>query len=113
MVEVRRPPLLFALAVASLWQGDNWLRWLVGVACILSGAIRLAVGSLVTIRLAEVTPREATGLFLRVAAYPLGLVALPGLVEVLAGLAFLALPSVQAFFRHQRLGRSAGPGEGA
>lgn len=99
-------PLLFAGAVAFLWQGDNWLRWLVGAACILSGGVKLFVSSRVLILLAEVTPPEATGFFMQVAGYPLGLIGLIGLLELLAGLAFLVLPNVRAFFRYQRERRS-------
>ena len=99
-------PLLFAMAVALLWQGENWLRWLVGMACLLAGGLQLFVAGRVLIRLAEVTPPEATGFFLQVAGYPLGVVGLMGLLELLAGLAFLVLPSVRAFFRYQRERRS-------
>ena len=95
-------PLLFAMAVAFLWQGENWLRWLVGVACLLVGGLKLFVAGTILIRLAEVTPPEATGFFMQVAGYRLGIVGLLGLLELLAGLAFLTLPSVRAFFRHQR-----------
>jgi hypothetical protein len=99
-------PLLFAWAVAYLWRGDNWLRWLVGVACTLVGGLELFASGYLLIRLAGVTPPEATGFFMQAAGYPLGAVALIGLWELLAGLAFLALPSVRAFFRYQREQRS-------
>jgi hypothetical protein len=95
-------PLLFAMAVAILWQGENWLRWLVGVACLLAGGLKLFVAGRVLIRLAEVTPPEMTGFFMQAAGFPLGIVGFIGLLELLAGLAFLALPSVRAFFRYQR-----------
>jgi hypothetical protein len=97
-------PLGFAIAVAFLWQGDVWLRWLVGVACVLSGGLLAFVSGRVLVKLAGVTPPEATGYFMQVAGYPIGLVGAFGLLYVLAGLLFLFSPGMRAFFRYQREG---------
>jgi hypothetical protein len=97
-------PIGFALAVAFLWQGENWLRWLVGVACILSGGALAFVSGRLLIRFAGVTPPDATGFFMQIAGYPLGIVGLIGLFYLIAGLLFLFSPSLQAFFRYQREG---------
>lgn len=83
--------LSLALSIPFLWQGYTWLSRLVGMACVLYGGLALfAVG------------RD-------VAVYDLGWssIVLPGvrsLVDVLAGLAFWFLPSLQAFFRYQHVG---------
>jgi hypothetical protein len=95
-------PVGFALAVACLWQGDIWLRWLVGVACIVSGGFLAFISGQVLLRLAAVTAPEAAGFFMRVAGYPIGLVGLFGLIYVLVGLLFLFSPSMRAFFKYQR-----------
>ena len=95
-------PIGFALAVAFLWQGDVWLRWLVGAACVFSGGLLAFVSGRVLVKLAGVTPPEATGFFLQVAGYPIGLVGIFGLLYVVAGLLFLFSPSMRAFFRYQR-----------
>jgi hypothetical protein len=81
-----------ALSIPFLWQGYTWLSRLVGVACVLSGGLALfAFGR-------DLTDFDVPGWSLNVFAGVLGL------VDVLAGLAFLFLPSLQAFFRYQREG---------
>lgn len=95
-------PIGFAVAVAFLWQGDVWLRWLVGVACVLSGGLLAFVSGRVLVKLSEATPPETTGFFMQVAGYPIGVIAGVGLLYVLAGLLFLFAPSLRAFFRYQR-----------
>jgi hypothetical protein len=100
-------PLLFALAVGLVWRGDTWLRWLVGGVCMLGGGLKLLVSGHVFARMAEATPPEATGFLLQVAGSTLGVIALTGLLEALAGLGLLALPSVRAFLRYQRESRRA------
>lgn len=97
-------PVAFAFAVAYLWQGDVWLRWLVGVACVFSGGLLAFVSGRVLVKLAGVTPPEATGFFMQAAGYPIGLIGVVGLLYVAAGLLFLFSPSLRAFFRHQREG---------
>jgi hypothetical protein len=95
-------PVGLVIAVAFLWQGDIWLRWLVGVACILSGGVQAFISGRVLFKLVAVTPPEATGFLLQVAGYPLGLFGVFGLLYVLAGALFLLSPSMRAFFRYQR-----------
>lgn len=94
----------FAAAIAFLWTGDVWLRWLVGVGCVLIGGLLAFVSGRILFQLAGETPPEATRVFMLVAGYPVGLVGLLGLLHVLAGLLFLFSPSMRAFFRHQREG---------
>jgi hypothetical protein len=90
--------LCLALSIPFLWQGYAWLRWLVGGACVLSGGLVLfAIGrNLAVFGIFQISESPLYVLALQV------LVGILGLVEVLAGLAFLFLPSVQAFFRYQR-----------
>ena len=95
-------PVAFALAVAFLWQGDTWLRWLVGAACLLSGGLLAFICGRVLLKLAGETPPAATEVFMQVVGYPIGLVGVYGLLYVLAGLLFLFSPSLRAFFRYQR-----------
>ena len=78
-------PLCFAFAVAFLWQGDVWMRWLVGTMCIFSGGLLAFVCARVLIKLAGVTPPQMTGFFIHVVAYPVGIVGEFGLFYVLAG----------------------------
>jgi hypothetical protein len=84
--------LSLALSIPFLWRGYAWLRWLVGVACVLSGGLALfAFGR----SLADFSvPGQSLDVFAGVL----------GLVDILAGLAFLFLPSLQAFFRYQQVG---------
>lgn len=104
-------PLLFAVGVACLWEGENWLRWLMGTVCIFVGGVKLFVSGRLLFLVTEVTPPEATGFFLTAVGYPVGILGLIGLLELVAGLCFLVMPSVRAFFRYQRAQRSAGPVE--
>ena len=97
-------PVGFALAVAFLWQGDVWLRWLVGLMCIFSGGLLAFVCGQLLVKLAGVTPPEGAGFFMQIAGFPVGLVGVFGLLHVVAGLLFLASPSIRAFFRYQREG---------
>ncbi len=101
-------PLLFSLGVFFLWEGDDWLRWLVSVACLVTGGVAVVVAARVLFKLAEVTPPGEAGFLFRFAGVPIGIVAVVGLSRLLAGLAFLLSPSVRAFFRHQRVRRSGG-----
>src|ERR1700721_3486787 len=95
-------PLGIAMTVALLWQGDIWLRWLVGLLFVFTGGVRVYISGLVLAKLAGVTPPEATGFFMQAAGYPIGLIGVFGLLYVLAGLLFLVSPSMRAFFRYQR-----------
>jgi hypothetical protein len=97
-------PLGFAIAVACLWYGDNWLRWLVGAACVLSGASLIFLCTWMLIQFAGVTPPKATGLLMQLAGYPPAIVGLIGLFYLAAGLLFLFSPAMRAFFRYQREG---------
>jgi len=97
-------PAGFALAVALLWYGDVWLRWIIGFLCLLSGALPLYVSGNVLVKLAKMTPPEASGVFAQLVAYPVALVGVVSLMYVVAGLLFLFSPSLRAFFRYQRLG---------
>jgi hypothetical protein len=84
--------LSLAVSIPLLWQGHTWLSRLVGMACVLSGGVALfAFGR----NLADFdVPGWSSNVFIGAL----------GLVDVLAGLAFLFLPSMQAFFRYQREG---------
>jgi len=95
-------PLGFAFAIAWLWQGDAWLRWLVGFACVLTGGLTVYVSGRILLKLAELTPAEATRSFMLVAGYPLGFLALIGALHLIVGLLFLFEPGMRAFFRLQR-----------
>lgn len=95
-------PLGFAVAVAFLWQGDVWLRWLVGLVCLLTGAPLMLVSGRAVMELANATPPEATGISMRLAGLPFGLLPLYGGFFVVAGLLFLFSPSLRAFLRYQQ-----------
>jgi hypothetical protein len=95
-------PLALALAVVFLWNGDEWLRRLVGVACVLTGGMSAYVSVRVLIKLARVTPPKATAFLMDLAGYPLGMMALFGVLYLTAGLLFLFSPSMGAFFRYRR-----------
>jgi hypothetical protein len=84
--------LSLVLSLPFLWRGYTWLSRLVAVVCVLSGGLALfAFGR-------ELADFDVPGSSLSVGAGVLGL------LDVLAGLAFLFLPSLQAFFRYQREG---------
>ncbi len=57
---IRSVALAFLLIVALmfLWRGENTLRWLIGVWCLLSGGMSLVVSSTAMIRTAAITPPE-------------------------------------------------------
>jgi hypothetical protein len=95
-------PLGIAMTVVFLWQGDIWLRWLVGILFVFKGSGQVYISGWLLAKLAGVTPPEATGFFMQAAGYPIGLVGVFGLLYVLAGLLFLVSPSMRAFFRYQR-----------
>lgn len=97
-------PLAFAGAVACLWWGSIFTRWLVGLSCLLSGGLQVLVAVRLLVKLAERTPLEATGFFLQVAVFPIGVFGLFGLLYCLAGLLFLFSPSMRAFFQYQQEG---------
>lgn len=97
-------PVGCALAVACLWQGDVWLRWLVGIACVFCGGLQTFVSGLLLVKLAGVTPPDATWFFMQAIGYPIGLIGVIGLLYVIVGLLFLLSPSMRAFFRYQREG---------
>ena len=97
-------PLGTALAVGFLWQGDVWLRWLVGIALVLWGGLMTFVSAHVLILLAKRTPPDDAGFYMRWVGYPIGIFALFGLFYLTAGLLFLISPSMRAFFRYQREG---------
>jgi hypothetical protein len=101
-------PLAFVVAVALLWNGENWLRWLVGVACVVYGGGLALVSSHLLIKFGGITPPNATGNFMHVIGYPLVIVGFLAVFYLGAGLAFLLSPSLRAFFRYQR----EGPAEG-
>ena len=86
---------VLALSVPFLWRGTVWLQRLVGLTSVLSGAMSLfdCVRSLIDI--------DVLGASVVFEGFL-------GLVDVLAGLAFLFLPDLNAFFRYQREGKPKG-----
>ena len=95
-------PAVIAISVAYIWEGENWLRCLLGAAFVLHGAVQLWLGGRVLIAFAEKTPPKAAGYFWQVIGIPFGIIALIGLFYVMAGLLFLFSPSMRAFFKYQR-----------
>jgi Domain of unknown function (DUF4375) len=95
-------PLCYLVVLFCLWRGESWARWLVSIGCLLSGGTRLLVVGSLAVELARFTPPEAVGFFVQVVVRTLGLLALQGLVEFVAGLVYLLSPSVRAFLKHQR-----------
>jgi hypothetical protein len=89
-----RIPVCLALSIPFLWLGHAWLIRLVGGACVLSGGLALFVCVPDLADLSTPIP-VMTGIL--------------GLGDILAGLAFLFLPSLRAFFRYQRGGASHRP----
>jgi hypothetical protein len=87
--------LVLVPSVPFLWRGTAWLRRLVSLTCVLSGALSLlhCARSLVDFD---------------VLGSSLVFDGILGVVDVLAGLAFLFLPDLNAFFRHQREGKPRG-----
>ncbi len=97
-------PIGLSLAIAFLWQGDQWLQWLVGLGYILAGGLMAFATGRLLFKLAEVTPPEGAGFFMQVIGLPIGLIFVLGILHLLAGLCILFLPSLRAFFRYQRTG---------
>ena len=95
-------PLGFALGVVCLWQGENWLRWLLALALVVIGGSHLFVVARLTSLVAKETPPQHAGFFLELLGLPLGLVGAIGLFYLSAGLVLLMSPSVKAFFAYQR-----------
>src|SRR5262245_22146862 len=95
-------PLCLALGVALLWHGENWLRWLVAIACIISGGAKIVVSGYLAYRFLAVTPKDQLGFFVDIVGWRLLVVSVGGLLYVTAGLAFLLAPSLRAFFARQR-----------
>jgi hypothetical protein len=83
--------LALALAVPFLWRGTIWLQRAVGVTLLLSGITSLFFC------LRSVPDIDVLGASVAFSG-------ILGLVDILAGLAFLFLPDLGAFFRHQREG---------
>jgi len=94
-------PIAFAGAVVYLWQGEVWLRWLVGIAYVFSGSVLVYVSARLFRIFAEEMPPKSSSL-MQVVGYPIRFVGLFGLLNVIAGLLFLFSPSMRAFFRYQR-----------
>src|SRR5262245_19416731 len=95
-------PLCLALGVVLLWHGENWLRWLVAIACLTSGAAKVAVSGYLAYRFLAVTPRDQIGLFFQTVGRTLLTVGLGGFAYRDAGMGLLPGPSLRAFFPHQR-----------
>ncbi|HVC94463.1 MAG TPA: hypothetical protein VND64_12270 [Pirellulales bacterium] len=96
---------LLIVVLLFLWRGENTLRWLVGVWCLLSGGMSLVICIRPLIGMAAITPAESIGTFFQVTGIPFAVAIVKGLLKASVGLAILLLPGVQAFFRYQRLGR--------
>jgi len=102
-------PLCLAASVAFLWQGDRWLRWLVGAVYVFSGGVQIYLmahflGKLAQGNIGADVPPEKAAIVLRVLGAPIGVIGVFGLLHLLAGLLFLLSPSMIAFFRYQREG---------
>jgi hypothetical protein len=96
-------PLALCAAVAWLWSGNTWLKWLVGLGCAVSGGLVAFSCGTAIVLLARMTPPDDPGLF-RVIALPLAIVGGVGALNLAAGLLMLYSPALNAFFKHQREG---------
>lgn len=96
--------LLFTpVVLALLWQGEKWIRWCVSLAFIIHGAIRAVSVVLLSIGVYRLPPE----FFVRFKWFSLPVEAMVGVFYFGAGLAFMLLPSLVAFFSHQRARTSA------
>jgi len=95
-------PIGFSFAIAFLWHGDVWGRWLVGLACVIVGGTQAYSVGRVIVALKEIAPPDANDSPLRPLASVLGLAAAIALLHIVAGLIILISPSIRAFLRHQK-----------
>jgi hypothetical protein len=98
-------PLLIAAGIAFLWTGENWSRWLLSTAYILSGGFGLYLTGRIWFALSDRTPPDDRAFLIDIFGLPMGIVAAFATFHLVAGLAFLTLPSLRAFFRYQRTPR--------
>lgn len=91
-------------AIVGLWQGDVWLRRLVGGMFLLTGAstLYLSIRSMVALQ-GKMQPHDPDFLIETVGTAFL-IFGVFGVMYLLVGLLFLFSPSMRAFFRYQREG---------
>ncbi len=94
-------PLGVALGVAAMWWGDDQLRRICAVVCILSGVERLYACSRIYQAIAGKDAQGDGEPVLSLFSPSLLAVAVPGALYVLAGLSLLFSRSMLAFFHHQ------------
>jgi hypothetical protein len=95
-------PVGFAIILAFVWYGDRSMRLLLGWVSLLIGGLQVFTCVRIFTKLALRTPPKAAGFLMQFAGYSLGIVAAIGLFYFVAGLSFLASPSLKAFC-HYRL----------
>src|SRR5688500_3181005 len=96
-------PLGMICAVIGVWQGDEWLRRLLGAGLLLLGGsqIYLAVRHILAVR----QKMEAGDQILRILETAFWGIAFFGVCYACMGLVLLLSPSLRAFLSHQREGR--------
>jgi len=95
-------PVSLAMCVVCMWEGENWLIWLVSLPCVVAGGSQLFACIYLVVSLAWMTPFKASWLFLMFAQPTVLLLGVPGAINLTAGLLFLLSPSLKAFFQYQR-----------
>ena len=95
-------PLAQIVSFAFMWQGDIWLRRLVEIWQMMSGALEVYVGAKIYMTLRGVTPPENPQLLNETFGFPLAMLVAFGFFWVLAGVFLLFSPSLSAFFSYQR-----------
>jgi hypothetical protein len=83
-------------------DGDNWLRWLIGLVLIANCALRLFVFGRIAYMMAEHGSPEGNDFLIRAFGVPVGLLVAREVLYGLFGLALLTLPSLRAYFEHRR-----------
>jgi hypothetical protein len=97
-------PIGVFCAIVGLWQGDEWLRRLVGGMFLLMGASQLYLSIRSMGALERKTPPGDANVLIDLVGTAFLMIGAFAVIYLIMGLLFLLSPSMKAFFRYQREG---------
>ncbi len=104
--ETRWPRVAFAVAMIAgmvyLWWGQQVVRGTMAGLCIVGGIVSLVSGSRLMLALWQTLTPNQWNTLIELVGPTIPVVCLWSLFNIAAGLIIYRLPSVQAFFAHQR-----------
>jgi hypothetical protein len=101
-------PIANIVVIFFLWKGHEWLRWLIGILYVLTGAPLAYVSARVLVHFSNARPPESSSFLNQLVGLPISLIFLVGVLYILIGLPFLISPSMIAFLRSREEIRQMG-----